>query len=79
MCSVFVFKNYNKQAIEESIAHFAKLIDESQIMMIPGGFSLGDEPEGSGKYIANVLSNNIVSESITNLLDKKRWSGVGYL
>ena len=49
----------------------AKLIEGSQIVMIPGGFSLGDEPEGSGKYIANVLSSGKISESIMNLLNKR--------
>ena len=68
---IFIFKNYNASVIQESIVQMARLIDKSQIVMIPGGFSLGDEPEGSGKYIANVLSNNYIADSIMNLLKKR--------
>ncbi|MEX1378072.1 MAG: phosphoribosylformylglycinamidine synthase [Eubacteriales bacterium] len=68
---IFIFKNYSPSVIQESIEQMAKLIDNSQIVMLPGGFSLGDEPEGSGKYIANVLSNGQIAESIMNLLKKR--------
>ncbi len=66
--NIFIFKNYNSDVIHQSIDKMAELIDQSQIIMIPGGFSLGDEPEGSGKYIANVLSNSKIADSIMNLL-----------
>jgi len=68
---IFIFKNYNPSVIAESIEKMAQLIDNSQIVMIPGGFSLGDEPDGSGKYIANVLSNAQIADSIMNLLTKR--------
>lgn len=68
---IFIFKNYSSSVIQESINKMAQLIDQSQIVMLPGGFSLGDEPEGSGKYIANVLSNAQVADSIMNLLKKR--------
>jgi len=68
---IFVFRNYNPDVIQQSIEQMANLINDSQIVMIPGGFSLGDEPEGSGKYIANVLSSNRIAESIMNLLKKR--------
>ncbi len=68
---IFIFKNYSPSAIQESIVQMSRLIDNSQIVMLPGGFSLGDEPEGSGKYIANVLSSPRIAESIMNLLKKR--------
>ena len=68
---IFIFKNYSPSAIQESISQMSRLIDSSQIVMLPGGFSLGDEPEGSGKYIANVLSSPRIAESIMNLLKKR--------
>ena len=68
---IFIFKNYSPDAIQQSIDEMSKLIDKSQIVMIPGGFSLGDEPDGSGKYIANVLSNKRIADSIMNLLKNR--------
>ena len=52
-----VFKNYSKSALLESIEALEKQIRESQIIMIPGGFSAGDEPDGSGKFIATIFRN----------------------
>lgn len=63
-----VLKNQNQKDIEESIQFFAKQIDESQILMLSGGFSAGDEPDGSGKFITAVLKNAQVRESIEKLL-----------
>lgn len=65
---VMIFKNLNSGLIEESVEYMAKAIDGSQIIMLPGGFSAGDEPDGSGKFIAAVLRNAKVSESIMKLL-----------
>ena len=52
-----VFKNIKPEYIKESIDEFARAIEESQIIAIPGGFSSGDEPDGSGKFIASVFRN----------------------
>jgi phosphoribosylformylglycinamidine synthase len=67
-CEIFVFKNFSASLIEESIAHFTKLINQSQIFMLPGGFSGGDEPDGSGKFISVILRNPAISEAVMNLL-----------
>ncbi len=63
-----VFRNQNTHAIAESIAEMKKHIDNSQILMFPGGFSAGDEPDGSGKFIANILLNEDIKESIEKFL-----------
>ncbi len=67
---IFVFKNQTKADIEKSIKKLAILIKKSQIFMIPGGFSLADEPEGSGKFLANLLRNKDIKEAITHLLEE---------
>lgn len=68
---VMVFNNLTPQDIEESIEKAVKLINLSQIIMLPGGFSAGDEPEGSGKFIAAVLKNSKMSEAVMNLLNNR--------
>lgn len=68
---IMVFRNLTASDIEQSIDHMVKLIDNSQIVMIPGGFSAGDEPEGSGKFIAAVFRNPKVRESVMNLLNNR--------
>jgi len=55
----------------ESIRNLAKAVKETNILMIPGGFSAGDEPEGSGKYIANILRNPEVKDEVMKLLKKR--------
>jgi phosphoribosylformylglycinamidine synthase len=66
-----VFRNQKPVEIEESLALLAKSIRESQIVMIPGGFSAGDEPDGSGKFIASVFRNNEISDALMDLLDQR--------
>lgn len=68
---ILVIKNLTPEDIDESIAAFVKLIKSSQIIMIPGGFSGGDEPDGSGKFIATTLRNERVREAVTELLEKR--------
>lgn len=68
---VFVIKNQTSSQIEESIKEFAKLVNESQIIMIPGGFSGGDEPDGSGKFITSFFRNPIIKDSVHNLLKNR--------
>lgn len=65
---IFVIKNLSSSQIEESVKAFAQKIDQSQIIMIPGGFSGGDEPDGSAKFITSFFRNPQVSQSVMNLL-----------
>jgi phosphoribosylformylglycinamidine synthase len=67
----FVLKNLLPEHVEESIDFMARQIDDSQIVMIPGGFSAGDEPEGSGKFIATVFRNEKIKASVMNLLNNR--------
>ena len=66
-----VIRNMSHLGIEESIKEMEKLINNSQIIMIPGGFSAGDEPEGSGKFIATAFRNPVVSEAVMKLLKQR--------
>ena len=62
--STSIFKNLKPQNIEESINKIAEEIEKSQIIMIPGGFSAGDEPDGSGKFIGVVFRNPKIMNAI---------------
>ncbi|MFA7725650.1 MAG: phosphoribosylformylglycinamidine synthase subunit PurQ, partial [Candidatus Izemoplasmatales bacterium] len=62
-----IFRNQNNQAITKSIQEICEELDESDLLCIPGGFSSGDEPDGSGKFIAAVLLNPDVSAAIKRL------------
>ena len=64
-----VFRNRTTEEISRSIEALSKRIKESQILFLPGGFSAGDEPDGSGKFIVSVLKNPEVSEAVETLLD----------
>ncbi len=66
-----VFRNQKPGEIEESLTMLAKSIENSQIVMIPGGFSAGDEPDGSGKFIASVFRNNEISDALMDLLNER--------
>lgn len=66
-----VIKNMTHKDIEESIKEMERLINNSQIIMIPGGFSAGDEPEGSGKFIATAFRNPVVSQAVMKLLKQR--------
>ena len=63
-----VFRNLSAEDIEESVKEMAAHIDNCEILGISGGFSAGDEPDGSGKFIANVLMNATVKEAIERLM-----------
>lgn len=65
-----LFTNNTEKAIAESIAAFVKQINAANIMMIPGGFSAGDEPDGSAKYIVSVLKNPAIKEAVHALLER---------
>ena len=68
---IAVFKNLKQTDIEESIIAMEELINESQIIMLPGGFSAGDEPDGSGKFIATVFRNPRLKEAIHKHLNEQ--------
>ena len=67
---ITVFKNLTGDDVLESIKEMKEHIAECHIMMLSGGFSAGDEPDGSGKFIANVLNNKDVADAIHALLDR---------
>lgn len=69
--SVKVFKNLTYKDIEESIDTIVNEIKSSQIIMLPGGFSAGDEPDGSGKFIATVFRNPKIAQAINEFLTKQ--------
>ena len=68
---VLVVKNLTPADIEETIASMAKAIAKAQIIMIPGGFSGGDEPDGSGKFIATAFRSPRIAEEVERLLDAR--------
>ncbi|MDI9358139.1 MAG: phosphoribosylformylglycinamidine synthase [Phycisphaerales bacterium] len=67
----FVFRNQNSRAILESIGILIDHIQRAHIIVLPGGFSSGDEPDGSGKFIATVLHNKSVAQAIHQFLDRE--------
>lgn len=68
---IFVFRNLTTQDIKYSIEQMNKMIRNSQIIAFPGGFSAGDEPEGSGKFIAAVFKNEILKDAVMDLLKNR--------
>ena len=71
VADVFVVKNLSSADIEESVHEFAKRIQKSQIIMIPGGFSGGDEPDGSGKFITAFFRNPRIKDGVHDLLKNR--------
>ena len=68
---IFVIKNLTAKAIAESVDAFAEKVKQSQIIFIPGGFSGGDEPDGSGKFITAFFRNGAVKEQVHELLKNR--------
>ena len=68
---VLIVKNLTPADIEETIEAMVKAIQNAQIIMLPGGFSGGDEPDGSGKFIATTFRNPRVAEAVSELLEKR--------
>ena len=68
---IVVFRNRTPKDLAESLDLFKAEIDEAQILAFAGGFSAGDEPDGSGKYIANVIREHRIADSIMELLKKR--------
>ena len=74
---IVLIRNKTAQDIEKSIDELEAAIRRSQIVMLPGGFSAGDEPEGSGKFIATVLRNAKLKAAIDDLLDNREGLMIG--
>jgi phosphoribosylformylglycinamidine synthase len=68
---IVIFRNRNREDIAESKQELARAIAECQILALSGGFSAGDEPDGSGKFIANVLRSPIIADAVNNLLENR--------
>lgn len=68
---MLIVKNLSSNDIEETIDEMEKLIAKSQMIMLPGGFSGGDEPDGSGKFIATTFRNPRIAEQVNNLLKNR--------
>jgi phosphoribosylformylglycinamidine synthase len=68
---IFVINNLNKDKLVESSMEFSKRINESQMIFIPGGFSGGDEPDGSGKFITAFFRNEIIKQATYEMLYKR--------
>ena len=71
VADVFVIRNLTGEDVAYSMAEMKKRIDRAQIVMLPGGFSGGDEPEGSGKFIATAFRNPLVKEAVMNMLKNR--------
>ncbi len=68
---IFVINNLSAASIAKSVEDFAKKVGESQIIFVPGGFSGGDEPDGSGKFITAFFRNAEIKQAVTELLEKR--------
>ena len=74
---VKVFKNLTAEDIRDSVEIFEKAIDQAQIIMFPGGFSAGDEPDGSAKFFATAFQNAKLKEAVTKLLQERDGLALG--
>ena len=72
-----VFKNLSAEDIRESVDAFEKAISRAQIIMFPGGFSAGDEPDGSAKFFATAFQNAKIKEAVTKLLQERDGLALG--
>ena len=72
-----VFKNLDAQGIRDSVELFSKGIRDAQIIMFPGGFSAGDEPDGSGKFIATAFRNEKIQDEVMKLLNERDGLALG--
>ncbi len=74
---VKVFKNLTASDIKDSVDEFTKAINQSQILMFPGGFSAGDEPEGSAKFFATAFRNEKMKEAVMQLINQRDGLALG--
>ena len=72
-----LIRNKTEEDIKKSVDELEQAIRKAQIVMLPGGFSAGDEPEGSGKFIATVLRNPKLKDAISDLLDNREGLMIG--
>jgi len=72
-----VFKNLSAEDIRDSVAEFEKAIAQAQIIMFPGGFSAGDEPDGSAKFFATAFQNEKMKEAVNKLLNERDGLALG--
>ena len=72
-----IFRNLSESDIRESVDEFARTIDQAQIIMFPGGFSAGDEPDGSAKFFATAFQNEKIREAVTKLLNERDGLALG--
>ncbi len=75
--NIKIFRNRNAQDITESVAEFKKAIENAQIIMFPGGFSAGDEPDGSAKFFATAFQNEAIKEAVEDLLHNRDGLALG--
>ena len=68
---IFVINNLTADGVARSVEGFAKKINQSNIVFVPGGFSGGDEPDGSGKFITAFFRNGAIKSAVSDLLDKR--------
>ena len=71
LTDVRVFRNLSSSDIRQSVDAFAEGIDDAQIIMFPGGFSAGDEPDGSAKFFAAAFRNEKIKDAVTRLLEER--------
>ena len=74
---VRIFRNRDAQDIRESVAEFKNAINNAQIIMFPGGFSAGDEPDGSAKFFATAFQNEEIKAAVEDLLDNRDGLALG--
>ena len=74
---VKVFKNLTAEDINDSVELFTKAIDQAQIIMFPGGFSAGDEPDGSAKFFATAFQNAKIKEAVMKLVNERDGLALG--
>ena len=72
-----IFRNLTAEDITASVETFERVIRQAQIIMFPGGFSAGDEPEGSAKFFATAFQNEKIKEAVTKLLQERDGLALG--
>lgn len=77
VADIFIFRNRDSEELKNSVEEMAERIRHAQIVMFPGGFSAGDEPDGSGKFIAAVFRNEKLKEAMDKLLHERDGLALG--
>ena len=75
--NIKIFRNRDAQDIKESVEEFKKAIEQAQIIMFPGGFSAGDEPDGSAKFFATAFQNEEIKAAVEDLLQNRDGLALG--